>query len=119
MSFLPIFYYGVPGLEADIFQSYMRCSGYPVKMMLPNGSPLAPLPDDTASVVVIALPKSSEELVRLARALRIQSKGSLKHIFILADGQPLQVDDPTVEIIERPFRLSEVIKRIQVYSRQV
>ncbi len=117
MSFLPILYYGVPGLEADIFQSYMRCSGYSVKMVLPNTPSLVPLPDGPASVAVIALPRSSDDLAQLVKVLRTKGNGSLKHIFILADGEPLSVNDPSVEIIERPFRLSEVIKRIQVYNR--
>jgi DNA-binding response OmpR family regulator len=118
MSFLPIFYYGSPGLEADIFQSYMRCSGYPVKMITERAQSLFTIPDQPSSVAVLALTNSPEELLKFARELCTRSTGSIRRIFILADGQPLTIDDPAVEVIERPFRLSEVIKRIQVLNRQ-
>jgi hypothetical protein len=118
MPFLPIFYYGLPGLEADIFHSYMRCSGYPVRMLVTRTPFLPPLPDGSASVVVIALTEPPEKLAQFARELRMNSSGTVQRVFILANGTPPRVDDPGIEIIERPFRLSEVIKRIQVLNRQ-
>ncbi len=118
MSYLPILYYGAPGLESDIFQSYMRCSGYPVQMVLADTPNLAPVSGQTSSIAVIALPKPPEELVQLASELRAHSNGLFKRIFILSEGRPMTPNDPAIEIIERPFRLSEVIKRIQILNRQ-
>ncbi len=82
---------------------------------MPDCPPLTTL---ASSVAVIALEKPAEELVRLAHELYARSDGGLKRIFILADGQPLPATEPQVEVIRRPFRLSEVIKRIQFLSRQ-
>jgi hypothetical protein len=113
MTFSSIVYYGQPGLEADIFQSYMRCSGYPVQLVTTNSlnsSLIVPL---AAPIAVIALDKPCEDLIRIVHNLRVQNEGCVKRIFILSDSQSLQVDEPGVEIITRPFRLSEVIKRIQ------
>ena len=117
MPFASIIYYGTPGLETDIFQSYMSCSGYPVRVV--TGFPEAPtITTLAASIAVIALEKPGEELVRLARELCARSEGCLQRIFILTDAESLPVAEPQVEIIQRPFRLSEVIKRIQFLSRQ-
>ncbi len=117
MSFLPIFYYGTPGLEADIFQSYMRCSGYQVRLINADVSTPITMPSETSAIAVIALEKRPEELIQLARELRARGDELVKRVFILADGFSIGVDDPAVEVIQRPFRLSEVIKRIQVLSR--
>ncbi len=117
MSFLPIFYYGTPGLEADIFQSYMRCSGYQVRLIITDTMTPVAMPSGTSSIAVIALEKRPEELVQFAHELRRRSGELVKRVFILADSFPTGLDDPAVEIIQRPFRLSEVIKRIQILTR--
>ncbi len=119
MSFSPIIYYGKPGLEADIFQSYMRCSGYPVQVVTANSFDAPTIATLVPVVAVIALEKSAEELIRLVDALHRQGEGCIKRIFILADDNaPLPLIEPGVEVIQRPYRLSEVIRRIQALNRQ-
>ena len=118
MYFSMILFYGQPGLEADIFQSYMRCSGYPVHLITGDLPPSLRMTILPASVGVIALQKPAEDLVGLAREMLSSGQGYFKRIFILADGQPVPATEPEVEVIYPPFRLSGVIKRIQALSRQ-
>ena len=112
-----IIFYGSPGLEADIFQSYMRCSGYPVHVVT-QWSDCPPLTTLASAFAVIALDQPAEELVRMAHELYAHSEGAFKRIFVLADGQAPPPAEPQVEMIRRPYRLTEVIRRIQFLSRQ-
>ena len=117
MSLAPLVYYGKPGLEADVFQAYMASSGFPVQIVNNAEDKLPANVFDGSSITVISLEKSPEELLRLANEIRVRSNGSVKRILILADGQPFDVEAPAVEVIYRPFRLSEVAARIRAISR--
>ncbi len=117
MPFLPIVYYGKPGLEADVFQAYMASSGYPVQMMTTAGGETLSDVFDSSSITVIALDKTPQELLQLAQEIRTQRPGCLKRVFILTEGQPPEVDLPSVEFIHRPYRLSELVERIRAVSR--
>jgi hypothetical protein len=117
MPALPLIYYGKPGLEADVFQAYMASSGFAVRMVTgAHGQIPSKLLDDSA-ITVISLEKSNEELIRLANEIRARSNGCVRRVLILADGQPFEVEAPAVEVIFRPYRLSEIADRIRAISR--
>jgi hypothetical protein len=115
MHNLPLVYYGNPGLEADVFQAYMASSGFPVQIVTNGKIPGSML--NSSSITVISLEKSPEELMRLADEIQARSKGCVKRVLILADGQRFESEEPAVEIIYRPYRLSEIADRIRAISR--
>lgn len=115
MPNLPLVYYGKPGLEADVFQAYMASSGFPVEVVTNGKIPGNML--DSSSITVISLEKSPEELMHLADEIQARSKGCVKRVLILADGQPFESEAPSVEVIHRPYRLSEIADRIRAISR--
>ncbi len=116
MLSLPIVYYGRRGLEADVFQSYMRLSGYPVQMVpIENGS-LPEAINCASSVAVISLDRPLDQILVLAQSIEKQAQGCVQ-IFILSDPESAVPGGPGVEVIIRPFHLSEVIKRIQRLHR--
>lgn len=115
MRNMPLVYYGAPGLEADVFQAYMASSGFPVQLVTNGKIPGSVL--DGSSITVISLEKSPEELLQLADEIQTRSGGCVKRVLILADGQPFESEEPSVEVIHRPYRLSEIADRIRAISR--
>lgn len=117
MPVLPLIYFGKPGLEADVFQAYMASSGFSVQMVTNAEGRIPANVFNSSSITVISLEKSPEELLRLANEIQVQSNGGVKRVLILTEGQPFDAEAPTVEVISRPFRLSEIEDRIRAISR--
>jgi hypothetical protein len=117
MSKLPLVYYGKPGLEADVFQAYMASSGFSVQMVTNTQGRIPDIVFNNDSITVISLERSNEELVRLANQIRSQSNGFARRVLILADAQPSDVEAPAVDVIFRPYRLSEIADRIRAINR--
>ncbi len=115
MLFLPVVFYGRHGLEADVLESYLRRSGYPVEMVLTENGNLPEVANTPSSIAVIALGSSTIGL-ELAQQIQLVTGGCTK-VFILAGSPDLKSNDPSVEIIQRPYHLSHVIKRIQWVSK--
>ncbi|MGE5140917.1 MAG: hypothetical protein ACM3JD_15735 [Rudaea sp.] len=113
---MPIVYYGRPGLESDIFVSYMRHSGYPVQVVpLENGN----LPDVVnlpASVAVVSLDRTADQTLHFIREIRNQTEDCVK-IFVIADLPTVEPEVPAVEIVNRPNHLGAIVKKIQGLSR--
>lgn len=117
MPTFPLVYYGKPGLEADVFQAYMTSSGFSVQMV--TGADLT-IPANgfrNPFITVISLDRSPEELLRLANEIQASGNGSVKRILILTEGQPFPAESPSVEVILRPYRLSQLADRIRAISR--
>jgi hypothetical protein len=117
MPNLPVVYFGKPGLEADVFQAYMASSGFPVHMVTDGQTRIPANLFNGSSITVISLEKSPEELLRLAREIKLQSNGHVKRILILVEGQPFEAEAPVVEVIQRPYRLSELADWVRAISR--
>ena len=117
MPQLPLVYYGKPGLEAEVFQAYMTSSGFTVQMVTNFQGQIPATLFNNSSITVLSLDKSNEELIRLADEIRVRSNGNVKRVLILADGQSFEAEAPAVEIIFRPYRLSEIADRIRAISR--
>jgi hypothetical protein len=117
MPILPLVYYGKPGLEADVFQAYMASSGFPVQVVTNAEGRIPANLFNGSSITVISLDKSPEELLRLANEIQVRSNGCVKRVLILADGQPFDAEVPAVEVILRPYRLSEIADRVRALSR--
>jgi hypothetical protein len=117
MSKLSLVYLGKPGLEADVFQAYMASSGFSVQMVTNTQGQIPESVFKNDSITVISLERSNEELVRLANHIRAQSNGFLRRVLILADAQPFDLEAPAVEVIFRPYRLSEIADRIRAINR--
>ena len=116
MLFMPIVYYGRPGLESDIFVSYMRHSGYPVQVVpLENGEfpQIVRLP---ASVAVVSTDRAADQTLHFVQEIRRQTEDCVK-IFVIADLPAVEPEVPSVEIINRPNHLGAVVKKIQGLSR--
>jgi DNA-binding response OmpR family regulator len=113
----PLIYYGKSGLEAQIFQTYMASSGYQVQTVLTRDGVLEAIGMQPNAITVIALDKSPVELTELAGELRVRAKDSSNPIFLLGGDEPFDPRMDSVYVITRPFRLSEVITRIQSISR--
>jgi hypothetical protein len=117
MPTLRLVYFGKPGLEADVFQAYMASSGFPVQMVTNAQGRFPANLFNSSSITVISLEKSPEELLRLASEIRMRGNGCVKRILILADGQTFDAEAPAVEVIQRPYRLSEIADRVRAISQ--
>jgi DNA-binding response OmpR family regulator len=116
MSNRPIIFLGKPGLEAQIFQAYMQSSGFRVQVGETLDSALAALRTTPRATTVIALDEPAAKLTEVARTL--QRAGQVHNpIFILAGEQVFDPRLPSVYVVPRPFRLAEVIRRIQSLDR--
>ncbi len=117
MLFLPVVFYGRRGLEADVFESYMSRSGYPVQVVLVENGHLPSVANEPSSIAVIALGPTSQGM-ELARQIQMETGGCAR-VFILNAPEAQRSDDPSVEIIPKPYQLSQVVKRIQRVSRGI
>ena len=113
-----IIYYGKPGLEAQVFQSYMVSSGYKVQVVSTREAALAALAADPAAIAVIALDNKQQELVEQAELLRRHANHQQSHIFILSTEEILEAQPAGIDIIPRPYRLSELVRRIQALTKE-
>ncbi len=94
----------------------MRLSGFPVEMVPVENGTIPEAINCAASVAVISLDQPLEQIISLAQSIEKQAQGCVQ-IFILTDPDTVVPGANTVEIITRPFHLSEVIKRIQRLNR--
>ena len=113
----PIIFYGPPGLEAQVFQSFLTKSGYRVRLVTVAEQAWLALNANPTAILVIALDHSLQEARDLVQRVGTTLARRVLHIFILAEEQPFEVDLPNAEIIPRPWRLSEVIARIRALTR--
>jgi len=114
----PLIYYGKFGLEAQIFQTYMASSGYQVQTVLTRDGVLDALRAQPDAITVIALDQSPTELTKLVSELRERSDNASSAIFLLGGDQSFDPHMDSVYVITLPYRLSEVIGRIQSITRQ-
>ncbi len=113
-----IIYYGKPGLEAQVFQSYMASSGYKVQVVSTREGVLAALAADPAAIAVIALDDKQQELIEQAELLRRYADHRQSHIFILSTEETLEAQPAGIDVIPRPYRLSELVRRIQALTKE-
>ncbi len=108
-----IIYYGNSGLESQVFQSYMASSGYKVQVVSTREGAISALHTDPAAIAVIALEKKQQELIEQAQALRTYADQSRAHFFVLSTEDGFEMRQSWIDIIPRPYRLSELVRRIQ------
>ncbi len=118
MPFLPVYFCGTPGLEADVFVSYLRCAGYPVQALSSDPSEFRITPEMAGAVVVIALKDSSEQVRRIIQRLDRRQRECIKKIFVLPNGKPFHSTDPIVQVVDCPSQLSRVVREIQALGRE-
>ncbi len=112
-----IIYYGNTGLESQVFQSYMASSGYKVQVVTSGEAAASALDANPASIAVIALDRKQHELMEQARRLRGQVNGREGFIFILSTEDTREPAPEGVVVIPRPYRLSELVRRIQAITK--
>ena len=117
MPFLPIYFYGTPGLESDVFVSYMRCAGYTVQAISGDITEFLIGPEISGAVLVIALKDSTEPAGGIIQRLDRRQRGCIKKIFVLPNGKPFRSTDPIVQVVDCPSRLTRVVKEIQALGR--
>ncbi len=113
MAYPLIIYYGNSGLESQVFQSYMASSGYKVQVVNTREGAISALHADPAAIAVIALEKKQQELIEQAQALHTYADQKRAHFFILSTEDGFELRQPWMDIIPRPYRLSELVRRIQ------
>jgi DNA-binding response OmpR family regulator len=117
MSLPLIIYYGKPGLDTQVFQSYMVSSGYQVQVVNNRESARTALKADPCAIVVIATDQDPQEIIQQAEGLRAYAKLD-DHIFIISPFESLDLHMSGVNVIPRPYRLSELVRRIQALAPQ-
>ncbi len=118
MAYPLIIYYGNLGLESQVFQSYMVSSGYKVQVVNSREGVISALHADPAAIAVIALEKKQQELIEQAQALRAHADQGRAHFFVLSTDDALDLRQPGIDIIPRPYRLSELVRRIQALTKE-
>ncbi|MGB8645748.1 MAG: hypothetical protein WCF84_10965 [Anaerolineae bacterium] len=116
MLSLPIVYYGRRGLEADIFETYMRRAGYSFQMVPVENESMPEVVNQLSSVAVISLDCPDDWVLLLTQMIQLHAEGCIR-IFVLAGAQNVALSIPFVDVIACPYRLGEVVKRIQHLSR--
>lgn len=110
-----IIYYGRPGLDTQVFQSYMVSSGYQVQVVGNRDGVRSALDANRDAIVVIAVDQDPEELAAQAQRLRSLARFD-RRIFLIS---PEETADPRlsgIEIIPKPYRLSELVRRIRALA---
>jgi DNA-binding response OmpR family regulator len=113
MAFTKIVFLGTAGLEADIFSSYMSSAGYLVQVISATDGAVSAVQKDPSAIVVISVDQTGDELLRLVRAARAGTGNKRNPIFVLTNEKGFDAGLPSVYVVTRPFRLSELVKRIQ------
>lgn len=112
MSYPLIVYFGKPGLDTQVFQSYMVSSGYKVQVACDRDCTSSALDANPDAIVVIAVDQEPQALIHHAEALR--SHVSLNsHILVISPAEPSDLQLNGFEVIQQPYRLSELVKRIR------
>ncbi len=94
----------------------MRLSGYQVRIVYTENGYLPEAANKASSIAVISLDKPQDQILALAKKIETQSQGCVR-IFVLADPGALNPRERSIEVIERPYHLAEVVKRIQNLNR--
>ncbi len=112
-----IIYYGKSGLESQVFQSYMASSGYKVQVVTTAEAAIAALDANPSAIAVVALDKRQQELIEQAQRLRARVDRQRGHVFILSTEDMSEMPPAGIDVIPRPYRLSELVRRIQALSK--
>ncbi len=113
-----IVYLGKSGLESQVFQSYMASSGYKVQVVANGDAARTALSANPEAIAVIALDRRQNELIEQARHLRAQADPEHGRVFILSTEDNGQAPPEGVDVIPRPYRLSELVRRIQSLTKE-
>ena len=112
-----IIYYGKPGLESQVFHSYMASSGYRVKVVDNCDGASSALDADPDAIVVIALDQEPHELIHHAEVLRAHAKHD-SHIFVISPAESPETQLSGIDVIPQPYRLSELVRRIRALAQE-
>ena len=108
----PIVFFGPPGLEAQIFHSYLTHSGYWVQVVHTRERALNALDAEPGALAVIALKETPDQFIELIHTIRAHTGQPERPIFALVEEEDLELNLYDVQVFPRPFRLSDVIKHI-------
>ncbi len=109
--------YGKPGLDTDILKSYLIASGYHVKFVTTWERALETIIAHPSAITVIAVHKEPRELMQLAHEIRAGTHDDTSHIMIMNGEKPFKPDLPRVEVIIRPYYLSDAVHRIEAITK--
>ncbi len=112
-----IIYYGSPGLESQVFQSYMVSSGYKVQVVTTREGAITALDANPASFAIVALQNKQWDLIEQARSLLAHVRDSRCHVFVLSAEDGAEMPPDGIDVIPRPYRLSELVRRIQALTK--
>ncbi len=112
-----IIYYGSPGLESQVFQSYMVSSGYKVQVVTTREGAITALDANPASFAIVALQNKQRDLIEQARMLLSHVRDSHCHVFVLSAEDGPETPPEGIDLIPRPYRLSELVRRIQALTK--
>lgn len=110
-----IIYYGPPGLDTQVFQSYMVSSGYQVKVVSNREGVRSALDANRDAIVVIAVDQDAQELTGEAESLRALTRFG-RRIFLISPEETPELRLSGVQVIPKPYRLSELVRRIRAIA---
>jgi DNA-binding response OmpR family regulator len=117
MSLPLILYYGNTGLESQVFQSYMASSGFKVQVVTSSEAASRALDANPEAIAVVALDEDDNKLVEEAEELQARGNRRKTRVFVLST-QEARINTPEgVDVIPRPYRLSELVRQIQGLTR--
>lgn len=117
MSLPLIIYYGKPGLESQVFQSYMVSSGYQVQVVGSRDGAASALDANPESIAVVAVDQQPQGLIRQAEILR-EHAGPGGYIFVISSEESIDLDLSGIQVVPRPYRLSELVRRIRALTQE-
>ncbi len=118
VALLPlIIYFGKTGLESQVFQSYMASSGYKVQVVTNGEAATSAIDANPAAIAVVALDRKQNDLLDQARRLRRHADQNRSHIFVLSTEDTREAPQAGIDVIPRPYRLSELVRRIQAITK--
>ncbi len=117
MSLPLIVYYGNSGLESQVFQSYMASSGFKVQVVTSSEAAAKVLDANPDAIAVVALDESDQRLVEEAEELQARGNRRKSRVFVLSTEESMITPPNGVDVIPRPYRLSELVRQIQGLTR--
>lgn len=109
-----IIYYGKPGLDTQVFQSYMASSGYQVQVVNDREGVQSALDANRDAIFVIAADQDPHDKFH-AELLRAEAAYGHR-IFVISQEETPDLQLNGIAVIPKPYRLSELVRRIRALS---
>ncbi len=113
-----VVFYGRAGLESAVFEQFMLHSGFSVHLAQNRHEAFREVETHPSAITVIAVDKPRDELTDIAHTIHLRAGNPQSPIFILDEEEGFELDEPGVQVVTRPQRLSNLVSEIRKFARE-